>query len=75
MQRHVLATPHAHAQLQPFEPIQSAHAFPIHQPALPSQQHPDPLIAKARSRVRELANAQAKRRLIRRLDSDTTPRG
>jgi hypothetical protein len=57
MEGDVLPATDAHAQLQALEPIQSAHAFVIHSPALPSQQPPDALIAEPRSRMRQLANA------------------
>jgi hypothetical protein len=37
MQRDVLASPHAHPELQTFEPIESPHAFVIYGPSFPPQ--------------------------------------
>jgi len=48
MQGDVLAPPDAHSKLQALEPIESAHALPIHQPPLSAQQDPDSEIAEAR---------------------------
>jgi hypothetical protein len=51
--------PHAHAQLQALEAVEPAHPFAIHERVLPAEQHPDPLKAETRTRVRELANPHA----------------
>ena len=51
-------SPHTHAQLQPLEPVQPAHAFPIHEPPFATQQHPDPEIPEPRSGLREIAHPQ-----------------
>jgi hypothetical protein len=42
MQGDVLAAPDAHPELQPLEPVEPAHALPIHAPPLSAHQHPDP---------------------------------
>ncbi len=64
MERTMLPPAHPHAELQALEVIQAAHAFAIHQPPLPAQEHPDPQIAKTRSRVRELTNPELQGRLV-----------
>ncbi len=56
MQRHMFPSPHAHPQLQPVHSIEPSHSFPIHEPALTPQQHPNALIAKPRSGVSQIPN-------------------
>ena len=64
MQRDVLPSPDAHAELQPIQAIQSSDSLAIHQPALSPQQHPDPLIAELRSGMGQIPNAEPEGRLI-----------
>jgi hypothetical protein len=64
MQRHVLAPAHPHAELQAVQAIETADTLAIHEPTFASQQHPDPLIAKPRSGMGQIANAQPECRLI-----------
>ena len=66
VQRHVLAPPDAHAELQPVEPIQSPHPLAVDHPAFAAQQHPDPQMSKPRPRVGELPDPQPQRGLIPR---------
>jgi hypothetical protein len=40
MQRDMFPTPHPHPQLEPIEPVQSAHPFPIHEPAFRAAARP-----------------------------------
>lgn len=61
MQRDMLPTPHPHPQLEPIEPVQSAHPFPIHEPAFAPQQHPDPQIPKPRPSMSKIPNAEPQR--------------
>jgi hypothetical protein len=55
----VLPSAPAQAELQALEPIQPTHPFRIHRPALSSEEHPDPQVAKSWPGVRELANPEA----------------
>lgn len=64
MQRPVFPAPHPHAELQPLQSIEPSHSFPIHEPALASQQDPNPLIAKPWPRMREIADAKPQGCLI-----------
>ena len=64
MQRDVLPSPDAHAELQPIQAIQSSDSLAIHQPALSPQQHPDPQVAKPRSGMGQIPNAEPEGRLI-----------
>ena len=64
MQRDVLAPPHPHPQLQPFQAVETTHSFLIHGPSFSSEQHPDPRVAKARTGVSELAYPQLPRSLV-----------
>src|SRR5215470_9728991 len=66
MQRHMLTPPDPHPHLQPVEPVEPAHPLAIHWPPLTAQQHPDAQVAKARPRLRELANPGSQGRLIPR---------
>jgi len=61
----MFSPPDPHAQLQSFEPVQPAHSFPIHQPAFPTQQHPDPQIPKPGPGMGQISNPYPQRRLIR----------
>jgi hypothetical protein len=61
MQRDVLPSPDAHAELQPIQAIQSSDALPIDEPAFPPQQHPNPLIPKPRAGMRQISNAEPER--------------
>jgi hypothetical protein len=61
MQGHVFAPPHAHPDLQAVEAIEPADALVIHPPTLPTQQHPDPLVAKPGPGVGELTNPRSQR--------------
>lgn len=63
----MLAATDTHPELQAIEAIQAADPFAIHQPALPPQQHPDPLIPKPRSGMSQIANAHSECGLILRL--------
>src|SRR6516162_10435732 len=45
MQAHMLATSHAIAQLQAFQPIKTPYALHVHGPAVTSKQHMDATIA------------------------------
>jgi hypothetical protein len=69
VQRDVLTSPHPHAQLQAVESVQSSDPFPIHPPAFPTQQHPDPQIPKPGPGVSQIANAHPQRGLILRAAS------
>jgi len=69
MECDVLASPHPHAQLQAIESVQSSDAFPIHQPAFPTQQHPDPQILKPGPGMSQITNAHPQRGLILRAAS------
>ena len=74
MQRHVLAPPHAHAQLQALEPVEPSHALVVHPPALAAQQHPDAQEAEAWPSVRDLPDPHPQGGLVRRAGSgDTMP--
>jgi hypothetical protein len=64
VQRHVLATPDAHPELQAVEAVQPSYPFPIHHPALPAQQHPDAIEPESRPRVRELLDAHPQCELL-----------
>jgi len=64
MQGHVLATTNSHAELQAIEAIQTAYPFPIHEPTLSSEQHPNALIPKPRPGMSQIPDAQPERRLI-----------
>lgn len=64
MQTDVLATTRPKPQLQAFQPIQAPYALEVHPPALPTQQHVDPLTAEAGPRLSEFANPQPQRRGI-----------
>src|SRR5262245_23068723 len=66
VQGDVLASTDTHAELQAVEPIEPAHALTIDHPPFAAQQDPDPQVPEARSRVRELANAQPQGGLIAR---------
>ena len=57
-------SPHPHAQLQAIESIEATDPLAIHEPALSSQQHPNALIPKSRSRMGQIPNADPQRRLI-----------
>jgi len=61
VQRHVLAPPDTHAELQPVEAIQPPHSLAVHRPAFAAEQHPDAQMSEPRPRVGELANPQPKR--------------
>ena len=74
MQGHVFAPPDSHAELQAVETIEAPHSFAVHEPTLASQQHPESLVPKPRSRMGEISNAQAERRLILR-PTPAIPRG
>jgi hypothetical protein len=74
LQGHVFAPPDPHAELQSVETIEAPHSFAVHEPALASQQHPDPLVPKPWSSMGEISNAQAERRLILR-PTTAIPRG
>jgi hypothetical protein len=64
MQGHMFATPHPHPELQAIQTIESPYPLAIDLPAFPAQQDPNTLIAKPGSRMREIANAEPKGRLI-----------
>src|SRR5262245_58283646 len=66
VQRHVLAPPDTHAELQPVEPIQPPHPLAVDRPAFAAQQHPDPQMSEPRPRVGELPDPQPQRGLIPR---------
>jgi hypothetical protein len=51
MQGHVLAPPNPHAELGAIQTVQPTDPLPVHEPALPPEQHPDALKAEARSRM------------------------
>jgi hypothetical protein len=74
VQGHVLAAPHPHAELQALEAIEPAHPLPIDEPAFAPQQHPNALIPKPGSGVRQIANADPQGRLIFRTAA-SSPRG
>jgi hypothetical protein len=57
-------SPYPHAQLQAIESIESTDPLAVHEPALSSQQHPNALIPKSRSRMDQLTNAHPQRRLV-----------
>ncbi len=57
-------SPHPHTQLQAIESIEATDPLAVHEPALSSQQHPDALIPKSRSRMGQITNAHPQRRLI-----------
>ena len=59
VQRDMLPSSHSHPQLEPIEPIQAANALVIDEPPLTSQQDPDPKVAKPRSGMCQIANAQS----------------
>jgi hypothetical protein len=65
VQRDMLPPSHPHTQLQAIESVQSSDALPIHQPAFPTQQHPDPQIPKPGPGMGQIANPYPERRLIR----------
>ena len=67
MQAQALAPAHAHAHLQPVEPIQPMHPLAVDQPALTAQKNVNAQVAEARPIQRQLANAHAQRRLILRM--------
>src|SRR6516165_593457 len=64
MQTHVLATTHAHADLQAFQAIPAINALLVHGPPLSTEHHVDAQVPKARSRMGDLPDPQAQRRLI-----------
>jgi len=69
MECDMLASPHPHAQGQVIEPVQSSNAFPIHLPALATQEHPDAQIPKTRARMGQIANPYPQRGLTLRAAS------
>ncbi len=60
------ASPDAHPQLEPIEPIQSAHAFAVDEPAFAAEPHPNALIPKPGPGVRQISNPDPQGRLILR---------
>jgi hypothetical protein len=64
MQGHVLAPPNPHAKLEAIQTVQPTDPLPVHEPALPPEQHPDALIAEARSRMSQILDAKPQGRLI-----------
>jgi len=74
MQRHMLAAPDPHAELQALQSIEPSYALAIHEPAFPPQQHPDPQIPKPGPGMGEIANAESEARLILR-PTPSIPRG
>src|SRR5580658_342864 len=67
MQAHVLATSHAHAYLQAFQPVPTMDALLVHPPALTTEHHVDTQVPEAGPRMCDLPDPQAQRRLISRL--------
>jgi hypothetical protein len=61
MQRDMFSPPDPHAQLQAFEPVQSSDAFPIHPPALATQEHPDAQVPKPWLGMGEISNPYLQR--------------
>ena len=59
MQGDMLSPPDWHAELKPFLPIETAHALPIHEPAFPPQEDPDPQIAKPGTGMCQIPNPEA----------------
>jgi len=66
MQRDVCPAPDSHAERHPLQSIEPSHSFPIHEPALTPEPHPDPQIPKPLSGMRQILNAQPEGRLILR---------
>ena len=66
VQRHVLAAPDPHPDLQPVESIEPSHPLTIHRPSLPAQPHPDAQVPKARPRVGQLPDPEPECGLIAR---------
>jgi hypothetical protein len=64
MQAHVIATPYAHPDLQPFMAIPATDALAVHRPAFPTQHHVDALITEAWPGMRKLSNAEPQCRLV-----------
>ncbi len=62
----MLAPAHAQAYLQPVEAVQPPHALAINRPAFAAEQDPDTQIAKARTRVGNVPDAEPQRRLVAR---------
>jgi hypothetical protein len=74
VQLHVLAAPHAHADLQAVESIEPTHPLVIHAPAFPPEQDPEAPVPEAWPGVSEIANPLAQRGLNARLAAPI-PRG
>ena len=64
VQAHVIATTHAHADLQAFQPIPAVDAHAVHQTTLAAEHHVDALVPKARPCMGDLPDPKAQRRLI-----------
>lgn len=55
----MFSSAYTHAQLYPIQAIQAADVFPIDEPALSSQQDPNPKIAKTVARMGQIADAHS----------------
>src|SRR4051794_32700757 len=64
MHAHVLATTHAHADLQAFQAIPAVDALLVHWPAFPAQHDVDAQIAESRPRMCDLPDPKSQCRLI-----------
>ena len=60
----MFAPPHAHPQLQAVDAIEPTDPLAVDEPTLTPEQHPNPLIAKPRSGMREIPYPQPQCRLI-----------